>query len=330
MDPIKLPSNQPTTFYKGGDQISNFRNEPKNSSPLKSEDWIASCTHSHGAETIGQSKLPDGRFLKDEIEANPEQWLGSEHIKDWGVDSKLLVKLIDPGQRLPIHAHPHRDWATVHLGTKHGKAEAWYILTPGEVFVGLKKDITAKEILPLVENQEIDTMLSMLHRIPVETNQTVYVPAGTLHAIGKGVMVAEVQEPEDLSILLEWRDFEIDGAKEGHLGLGFEKALSGVDLTKRTEREVAGLVSGENKYGSVFVQESNEYFILERLKVDSKEQCRPGFAILITLDGKLEMEYRDGKTMSVEKGETVVIPYAAGNFVLRGAGEVLIARPPPK
>lgn len=330
MDPIKLPSNQPPeSFYKGGEKISKFRGEG-NPGPRAAEDWVASTTCCNGHSTLGQSPLPNGGLLSEEIQKNPKEWLGNEHIEKFGVDTKLLVKLLDAGQRLPIHAHPPGKWAKVHLGTAHGKSEAWYILAPGEVFLGLKKDVTVEELLPLVEAQDIDTLLPMLHRIPVKTHQTVYVPAGTLHAIGQGVMVAEVQEPEDLSILLEWKDFEIDGAKEGHLGLGFEKALDAVDKSKRSEKEIASLVTHEGKFGSVLAKESNEYFILERLKFDTEEKCRPGFAVLIALDGKFELTSQYGKTIPVERGNTVVVPWAAGNFALRGEGEILVTRPPLK
>ncbi|KAL3418783.1 mannose-6-phosphate class i [Phlyctema vagabunda] len=330
MDPIKLPSNQPPgSFYKGGQQIADFRNEP-NQGPRAAEDWIASTTCCNGESSLGKSKLADGSFLADEIAAHAKEWLGPEHLESFGVDTKLLVKFIDAGQRLPIHAHPHGKWAKAHLGTAHGKSEAWYILSPGEVYLGLNRDITAEELLPLVEKQDIETLIGFMHRVPVKTHQTVYVPAGTLHAIGEGVMVAEVQEPEDLSILLEWRDFQIDGMKDGHLGLGFEKALGAVDKTKRTEKEISSLVTEEGKFGSVLAKESNEYFILERLHFDSEEKCKPGFAILIALAGRFDLIGENGNSLPIAKGETVVIPYATGNFSLRGKGEVLVARPPPK
>lgn len=109
MDPIILPSNQPPNrFYRGGPQISSFRAKPSQG-PRPPEDWIASTTCCHGHSTLGQTRLPSGVLLQDEIDAHPEEWLGKEHIKAFGVDTKLLVKLLDAGQRLPIHAHPHAE-----------------------------------------------------------------------------------------------------------------------------------------------------------------------------------------------------------------------------
>ncbi|GKT39860.1 uncharacterized protein ColSpa_00041 [Colletotrichum spaethianum] len=77
---------------------------------------------------------------------------------------KLLVKLLDAGQRLPIHAHLHRDWAREHVGAAHGKAEAWYLLTPGYVYLGLKEDVSLEGLLDLVVRQDIDAMLGKMMR----------------------------------------------------------------------------------------------------------------------------------------------------------------------
>jgi mannose-6-phosphate isomerase len=201
-------------------------------------------------------------------------------------------------------------------------------LSPGEVFLGLKRDVTAEELLGLVEKQDIETMLDMMHRVPVKQNQTVYVPPGLLHAMGEGIMVAEVQEPEDLSILLEWRDFEIEGREHGHLGLGFKTALSAVEIKMRTGKEIEGLVGHENALGSVLASESNEYFVLERLRFEGQEVCQRGFGIVIVLEGRMELLSEHGKPIWIGKGGTAVVPYAAGRLTLSGSGEVLIARPP--
>lgn len=329
MDPITLPSNQPPDrFYKGGAQISAFRGEPVQG-PRTSEDWIASTTSLHGHSSLGQTRLPNGNFLRDEIQDHPLEWLGEEHVEAFGPDTKLLVKFLDAGQRLPIHAHPNAKWARAHIGASHGKAEAWYILSPGEVYLGLQRDVTSEELLALVDAQDVDTMLSLMHRMLVKQHQTVYVPPGLLHAMGDGIFAAEVQEPEDMSILLEWRDFELDGRQDGHLGLGFKTALDAVEKKMRTEKEIAGLVRDEGT-GSVLVSEANEYFVLERLRFEEQEACQAGFAIMIVLGGKVELLSQYGKTITMERGGTAVIPHGAGQLTLRGSGEVLIARPPRK
>jgi mannose-6-phosphate isomerase len=328
MAPIILPSNQPQDrFYRGGERITSFRSIAPCGSH-QPEDWIASTSCCLGTKGVGMTTLPNGKLLLDEIQGEPEKWLGTEHIKKFGVDTKLLVKLLDAGQRLPVHAHPSGKWAKAHIGHAHGKAEAWYILTPGVVYLGLKEDVSAETLLELVKAQDVDTLLDMTHKIEVEAHQTVYVPPGTLHAIGEGILLVEVQEPEDLSILLEWKGFAIDGVNEGHLGVGFETALTAVDKKGRSREEIMSLVTTKVDSGRVFAKESYEFFELERLLVVNETHCGRGFAILVVLEGSLDLISSDFEGLVLKKGNTVVIPFVDGDFTLQGKGEVLIARPP--
>lgn len=330
MAPIILPSNQPPDrSYKGGARISTFRSESP-CGAFQPEDWVASTTCCNGCEEskLGMSLLPDGRLLADVIAAEPEHWLGREHVEAFGVDTKLLFKLLDAGQRLPVHAHPHVNWARKHVGTNHGKAEAWYMLTSGQVYLGLKEDVSAERLLELVNTQNIDAMLSNMHVIDVEPHQTVYVPPGMLHAIGEGLLIVELQEPEDLSVLLEWQGFALNGAKDGHLGLGFQKALTAVDRKGRSAEQISKLVTPKDKFGSVIATESREYFELVRVAVTGQERCSRGLAIVIVLEGNLQIAIENGDSSSLKKGNTVVFPHGDGDFVLDGSGEVLIARPP--
>ena len=163
MNPILLPSNRPAErFYRGGARISAFRGEDR-SAPREPEDWVASTTTVNGEPDVGLTTLPDGRVLRDAIEQDPIAWLGDGHVARWGSDTRLLVKLLDAGQRLPVHAHPHDDFAATHLGRAHGKAEAWYILQGGTVHVGLRQDVETADLAALVERQDATTLLGLLH-----------------------------------------------------------------------------------------------------------------------------------------------------------------------
>ena len=136
-----------------------------------------------------------------------------------GPSPSVLVKLLDPAQRLPVHLHPTRTFAAEHLGCPYGKTEAWIILETepagGDVFVGTNRSVAHHEWAALVEAQDTDAMLELLRPITVRSGDAVLVPAGTPHAIGPDLLVLELQEPTDLSILLEWRGFDIDGAADG-------------------------------------------------------------------------------------------------------------------
>lgn len=322
---IPLPSNRPAgRFYRGGAGIAAFRGESWIASH-EPEDWIASTTSVFGQEPIGQTRLPDGSSLASALAADPEHWLGREHAERWGPDQRLLVKLLDAGQRLPVHAHPHDDFAARHLGAAHGKAEAWYILRGGAVHLGLTRDVGAEELTKLVESQDTTTLLGLLHRVTVAPGDVVYVPPGELHAIGEGVLLLELQQPEDLSILLEWDGFALDGARSGHLGLGFATALEAVNTRSRPRESVDRLVRTAPPGGSVLPEEAEQYFRLERHRLGDGERrtLAPGWRILVVSGGEVEV---DG--MECAAGAVLLVPAAAGEIALVGSGEVLVARPP--
>lgn len=310
---VRLPSNRPPQrFYRGGARIAGFRGEP-NAAEREPEDWIGSTTTVFGDPTLGLTWLPDGRLLRDAIEARPVSWLGAAHVARWGADLRLLVKLLDAGERLPVHAHPDDAFAARHLGHAHGKAEAWYILEGGTVHLGLTRDVDADELARLVADQDVAALLDLLHAVEVAPGDVVWVPPGELHAIGEGVLLLELQQPEDLSILLEWQGFEIDGARAGHLGLGFDLALQAVNRSARPAPVP----------GSALPADADPYFRLERLRVADDVQVAAGFAVLVVTDGDLTLDDDPAPT-----GSTLLLPASDGPITVRGAGELLIARPP--
>jgi mannose-6-phosphate isomerase len=324
MRPVLLPSNQPRArFYAGGARIAEFRGQTE-SEPNTPEDWVASTTSVRGHEGIGQTRLPDGRLLVDVVAAAPELWLGPEHVAAYGADTKLLVKLLDAGQRLPIHAHPDRDAAAGLVHAHHGKAEAWYILTEGVVHLGLTRDVPTDEMLRLVREQHTDTLLSLMHRVEVKPHDTVYVPPGLLHAIGAGILLVELQEPEDLSILLEWKGFNLDGAVDGHLGVGFEAALTAVERRARTRDDILALVRRHDE-SSPLGPDADEYFRLAAVH-EGPAGVR-GFAVLVIVEGTWALESA-AEPLALGRGDTLVLPYGAGAATLAGSGLALVAQPP--
>lgn len=325
--PVVLPANQPPDrFYRGGQQIAEFRGVPWNGGRVP-EDWIASTTTLAGHSQLGLSRLPNGALLVDAITADPQAWLGDRHLERFGVDTKLLVKLLDAGERLPIHLHPDAEFAGRHLHRRHGKAEAWYILRPGEVHLGLKRDVPMDELQDLVRSQDTQAMLDLLHARQVEPGDTVFVPPGVLHAIGAGTLLAEVQEPEDLSILLEWKGFELDGEADGHLGLGFPTALGAAELHAWPDEVVSTVVQRPGPDGDLLPSAAARFFHLDKAVVAGTERLAPGFAVLVVTDGDLVLRSDDGELV-LPTGSTAVVPFAAGELVVTGVGEILVFRPP--
>src|SRR5690606_33826900 len=126
--------------------------------------WIASTTTLFGEHELGLTRLPDGRWLRDALAADPEGYLGPAHAAVWGCDPALLVKLLDAGQRLPIHVHPGREFARRHLNCPYGKTEAWVVLeTAGAhpvVYLGFRADVDAAELAEQVSAQDTTSMLA--------------------------------------------------------------------------------------------------------------------------------------------------------------------------
>jgi mannose-6-phosphate isomerase len=321
--PIVLPSNRPADrFYRGGRQITDLRGDPP-AGEHEPEDWIASTTHVFGHAGLGETVLPDGRSLRTAVAADPVGWLGEAHVAAWGADTKLLTKLLDAGQRLPVHAHPDGAFAQQHLGHAHGKSEAWVVLRGGTVHLGLKRAVSDEELRQLVDGQRTTDLLELLHPLHVEAGDAVFVPAGQLHAIGAGVLVLEVQEPEDLSILLEWSGFEIDGTEEGHLGLGFDTALQAVSREALDAAELDALVTRGTASGPVLPNAADPYFSVERVQVDGQARLAPGFSVVLVVHGDPEID-----RARLSPGATVVIPAGAGVVGAEGRGDLLVCRPP--
>ena len=333
MGPIRLGPNQPADrFYRGGEQIAAFRGLA-DSAPFTPEDWVASTTSIFGEPPAGLTRLPSGWLLTDELAADPVRWLGPEHVARRGADPGLLVKLLDAGERLPVHVHPHRDFAAQHLGLAHGKAEAWVLLRPAVVHLGWRRDVAADELAYWVERQDAEAMLAATHQLSVAAGATVYVPPGCPHAIGAGALLVELQEPTDLSILLEWRDFALDGTKAGHLGLGFDVALQAVDRAALSSARLAELRRPADAEPPL-PPEADSYFRLERLRLSpngpGEARLDQGYSVLVVVSGSARLEPVSGSwaPLDVTAGDTVLTPHATGDMMARGDGVLLRCRPP--
>jgi len=258
--------------------------------------------------------------------------LGADHVKNFGLSTEILIKLLDPDQRLPVHYHPNKAFAKTHLGLDHGKTEAWIILEApagSGVGLGFATKQNKEEILKLVRAQDSAALLASLRRTEVKVGDAVLVPAGVAHAIDAGIFVLELQEPTDLSALLEWEGFAVDGIKDGHLGLGFETVTDALMLDPLSDAEFEPLIAHNAFSGgalrSVLPLKSDGYF-RAHLAPGSGE-FPAGFAVILVLDGDGEINFANSPKLEITKGDALVIPYSAGAYSLTGANAI-ICRPP--
>lgn len=300
---------------------------------MRPEEWIASTTTRFGQQENGLSKLPNGQLLKDAVAADPKSWLGEKHIQRFGISTEILVKLLDPDQRLPVHYHPDQRFAKEKLQLNHGKTEAWIILEApvgAKVGIGFKNQMAKNEVAALVSNHDSTGLLNSLEFKQVQAGDAVFVPAGVPHAIESGIFVLELQEPTDLSILLEWDGFAVDGDKDGHLNLGFDTALDALQLEPLTDKQQGQIISRFESTQSIshaiFKSIADDFFRADYLTGDSR-RVEPGFGVFLALAGNGLMKFSNASAIRVNIGDAIVVPHSAGELSIENCAGIF-SRPP--
>jgi mannose-6-phosphate isomerase len=327
---VLLPPNGVPRFYRGGAAIAALRGIENPPEP-EPEDWVGSTTTVFGEAELGLSRLPDGRLLRDAVAADPVGFLGPDHAARRGADPQLLVKLLDAGERLAVHVHPDDAFARETLGVPYGKTEAWIVIaTAGPaatMHVGFRDEVSAATLAGWVRDQDAAAMLDALNAFEVRSGDALFVPAGTPHAIGEGALIVELQEPSDLSILLEWRGFAEEA--EASLGLGWDVALRCVE---RSAGDPDGFRGGGREGGNgatpLLPAEADRFFRAERVVGSPSSELGRGFAILVFTEGAAELRSEDGEPLRVGRGDTVLIPWGAGPCRLEGEAGAVACRPP--
>jgi mannose-6-phosphate isomerase len=318
--PLELAPNQLTRFYRGGRRIAAFRGLPPGDDDAP-EDWIASTAHARGDPELGPSRV-DGTLLADVLAADPKGFFEPGHLERFGPEPAVLLKLLDAGERLPLHFHPDGAFARRHLDEPRGKAEAWIFLdaAPGAtVHVGFARDLSADEVSALVAAGDVGGLVAAMNPLPVEPGDAIFVPAGVAHVIGEGILLLELQEPSDLSLLLEWRGIVHEA--DAFLGLPRDLALGALD---RSRTDVAGL---KRSRGDVyFPAAADAFFRAERVRGDAT--LEPSFSVLVVTSGDGALETERGGSLSLRRGSTVLVPFAAGATRLSGECEAIRCRPP--
>jgi mannose-6-phosphate isomerase len=317
VQPVVLAPNLPETFYRGSGRLAAFRGLDL---PPRPEDWVGSTTARFGQAPSGLSPLPDGTLLADAVTADPLGWLGAEHLDRFGAETGVLVKLLDAGQRLPVHVHPSRDFARSHLARPYGKSEAWIIVdaAPGaRVHLGFSRDVPFAELDRWVAEQDVRALLSATNALPVAAGDVLFCPAGAPHAIGAEILLVELQEPTDFSVLLEQEGFPVT-ADDAMLGLPRDVALECVDRGAFGPERLSGLRGGSA--GSLLPAAAEAFFTARLLEGGDRVT---GFAVLVAVDGSGALVGDWGRS-PVARGTTVALPFGAGAGRLEG--EVRVVR----
>lgn len=279
---------------------------------ILAEAWELSC-HPDGPSVIANGPYA-GRTLTEYIEAQGREVLGT-HCRRFP-DFPILIKFIDARQNLSIQVHPDNRYALENEG-QYGKTEMWYVMDADEgafLYYGFKEEITREEFAERIEN---DTLLEVLHAVPVQKGDVLFIEAGTIHAIGKNILIAEIQQNSNVTYrVYDYGRIGRDGKKRD---LHIEKALA---VTNRVP-----ITKSAKSYPHVA---DCDYFTVDKLDLDGWIMGEMGgnvseesFVSILMLDGEGVISC-GGESVSYKKGDSLFLSAGSGTYQIQGSCDALI------
>jgi mannose-6-phosphate isomerase len=306
--PLLFEPNLHTVVW-GGERLCPYKGLPQSIEPI-GESWEVSAVPS--SPSIIANGEYAGRDLISVIDEQPEAILGKAVCEKYHGQLPLLVKFIDAKRDLSIQVHPDDEMALREHG-KMGKSEMWYIIDaqPGSfLYAGFKKEITPDEYKQRIADGSI---IDVLARHEVHAGDVFYLPAGRVHAIGSGILLAEVQQSSDVTYrIFDYNRPGMDGKpRELHTDLAAEA------LNYHVEEEYRTLYSAiQNKanlivnspFFSVRVTRTEKMFHRNLLKYDS-------FVITMCIAGHCELRFRQtGEVVLLKEGHSCLIPASMADY----------------
>lgn len=290
----------------GGREFEIFRNNLPDGKV--GESWDVSC-HKHGVSVIANGKYK-GRGLDEAINEFKDKLLGTKISKEW---FPLLVKLINANDKLSVQVHPDDTYAKEAEG-EMGKTEVWYVV---EAFEGANlvvgtNECTREQFIHAIETGEFD---KYMNKIFVKKGDVYFVKSGLIHAIGEGVIIAEIQQNSDTT----YRVYDYNRGRELHI----EKALDVANLNLKGEKS-KGIKVEFDGFTKIYYCLC-EHFSLELYDVleNFSEVSDPErFYIFTCVDGEGIISYKGGEE-KVNKGDSLLIPALTGEYTFKGKAKLL-------
>ncbi len=311
MEPLKLKAAFQNYLW-GGTRLRDDFDKPCDFDRI-AESWELSC-HEDGLTTITNG-VNKGMTLKEYLEQDWELLVGSGAAEY--TSFPVLIKLIDACQDLSVQVHPDDRYARLHENGENGKTECWYVVdcVPGAALAyGFNRELTREEF----QSHILDgTLLDYVRLVPVHKGDVFFIEAGTLHAIGAGILIAEIQQNSNVTYRIF--DYERTG-EDGHTReLNIDKAL---DVTKtwaappRMKRPPVRY----DGYTSTVIADC-QYFTTWELDIEKEanfeESAGLSYTHLLVTDGEGVLVYDGGVTMPLKKGDSVFLPANFGAYSLR-------------
>lgn len=279
------------------------------------ESWELSC-HKDGQSIIANGEYA-GKTLSEYIEICGKEVLGANCEKFEYFP--ILIKLIDAKDNLSVQVHPDNEYA-MRVEGEYGKTEMWYIVDceeGAELLYGFKHEITREEFAERIKN---NTLLEVTNNVPVHKGDVFFIDAGTLHAIGKGILIAEIQQNSNTTYRIY--DYGRVGADGKPRELHVEKACEVTKLVPpvRPTKPMGDTITKEGY--SITLLATSEYFNVNKLDISEKAVLNvnaDSFCSLLVLDG----EFKVGD-VSLNKGDSCFVPAGYGEFAVEGKGEIIL------
>lgn len=292
-------------YLWGGNRLKNEFGK-QSEQDIIAETWELSC-HPDGPSTIAEGK-EKGKTLACYLEEQGKALLGKncEAFEDF----PILIKLIDAKENLSVQVHPDNGYAA-QVEHQQGKTEMWYVVDcePGAaLYYGLNREVTKQEFQ---KHMEDGTLLEVLNRVKVHPGDVFFIEAGTIHAIGAGILIAEIQQNSNVTYRVY--DYDRTDAQGNKRPLHIQKALDVAALkpapVRKWEKHLASC-----RYFTVDKIETNT-----AVAIDSDEKS---FHHLLCLDGIGKVEWKDGK-LEFQKGDSVFLPAGLGACKVSGNFQAL-------
>lgn len=278
------------------------------------ESWeLSSVEKSESVVTNGFLK---GNTLAELAEIYMGDLMGESVYEAYDDKFPLLIKFIDSAQALSVQVHPNDEMAQEQSDSL-GKNEMWYVMEAepdSEIIVGFNKPITQLDFSEHIKNNSAS---SVLMSYKVAKDDFFYIPAGTVHAIGKGVVLLEVQQSSDITYrIYDWGRTDSNGKpRELHQDL----ALQAIDFESQgqgLQRTPVKLNVRQNLVDCPFFS-VNRWVVDKDVEFDQYESSIDSFVIFICLEGRGTLESDGNSSVSIEKGELALVPADIFNFTLK-------------
>lgn len=298
----------------GGEKLKTVLNKPI-TSKITGESWEISTVE--GDVSLVANGEFKGKSLTEIIDDAPEAILGTKVYQQFGNQFPLLFKYLDAREDLSIQVHPNDELAKKRHNS-FGKTEMWYIMQADEnasIIVGFKEKSNADDYLKHLKNK---SLLDILDKVKVKSGDVFFLETGTVHAIGSGLVVAEIQQTSDITYRIY--DFDRKDAKGKERELHIDLALEAINYNK---------VDTFKKYNTT-TNESNtvvdcRYFTTNLIPLEGKITVKnngDSFKVYMCVDGAFDLE-ANNCNYSYKKGDTLLLPAALDEFKLDGKASIL-------